>query len=56
MLDFFIYIFKSNRFILMKVYVSNLMQGALSLDIGRFLTGYGISSFSYVVCAHYMNI
>ncbi|KAK9933626.1 hypothetical protein M0R45_020814 [Rubus argutus] len=26
-----------------------LSQGALSLDIGRFLTGYGISSFSYVV-------
>lgn len=33
----------------MTVFVMTLMQGALSLDTGRFLTGYGIAAFSYVV-------
>lgn len=33
----------------MTVFVTTLVQGALSLDTGRFLTGYGIAAFSYVV-------
>lgn len=34
---------------MLNVFAINLMQGALSLDIGRFFTGYGIGVFSYVV-------
>lgn len=44
-------IFKQDKFS-SHSYLSFPAQGALSLDIGRFLSGYGIGIFAYVVCGY----